>query len=400
MKAKLALTALAGLAASSAPGADGPTAGGGTCTRAAAGSAGIAVRTARAGLMAIPPEDADTSVAPSTGERIEAVKDRLRVFVQAMMACAPASVEPAALAAAMAQRGNASAAIASNHADPPELDRHGDWLTYEVSRVEAHPDMLAVVATLGIRCGSDSILMLYRREGTRWRELMVRRALPYKEASGGWQDLRFAVSPPGGDGRWFVATVSTTPWCSSSWQGLRYALARPAEDPGRPNVFLDEKTTTWLGSEEERLVRAERDSFELRHVAGSIDPAVHNRRHVRRYAVSGNSARRVPPVAESLRDFVDEWIVSPWTEAKGWSGQDPELVRIHARLHSDRYPLLGEYASIRACGGGLTQIEIGSDEGPGWFFRARGDVDGPWTLERVARRGSADCSGPNRLRKE
>jgi hypothetical protein len=214
---------------------------------------------------------------------------------------------------------------------------------------------------------------------------------------GGWQDLRFDVSPPDADGRWFVATVSTTPWCTSSWQGLRYALARPAADPGRPAVFLDGKTTTWLGGEEEMQVRAEADAFELRHVAGSIDPAVHNRPHLRRYAVSGEAARRVPPVAGSARDFVDEWIVSPWAEAKDWSASDPALARLHEQLNKGRFELLGEFASIRACPKGMTQVEIGSDKGPGWFFLVRDHRESPWRMERAGRKADPGCAGPNRL---
>ncbi|HEX8375449.1 MAG TPA: hypothetical protein VF606_09755, partial [Geminicoccaceae bacterium] len=373
----------------------------GTCTRESFGSAATALRAAKAELMAAPLGEPDISVPPTTGRKIEAVKDRLRVYVQTAMACAPTSVEPEALAAAMEQRaGTSDSRGEPGETGRPGPDRHGGTLTYEVSRVKAHPDMLAVVTTVGIKCGSDSMLMLYRRTRTGWEELIVRRADPYGEVRGGWQDLRFDVSPADAQGRWFVATVSTTPWCSSSWQGLRYALARPAEDPARPKVFLDEKTVTWLGAEEELQVRAEEDAFELRHVAGSIDPAVHNRRHVRRYSVSGEAARRVPPVADSARDFVDEWIVSPWAEAKAWSAADPRLAALHAQLNTGRFELLGEFASIRACRKGMTQVEIGSEKGPGWYFLVRDRRDSPWWMERAGRKADPGCTGPNSLGRE
>src|SRR5688572_10051439 len=147
-----------------------------------------------------------------------------------MMACAPASVEPAALAAAMEQRGGVSDGTTGD-AVPPSDGRHGSLVAFEVSRVEGHPDMLAVVATMTIRCGSDSMLILYRRTPSGWRETMVRRSQPYSEVRGGWGDLRFAVSPPDAAGNWFVATVSTTPWCTSAWQGMPYALSRPGPAP-------------------------------------------------------------------------------------------------------------------------------------------------------------------------
>ncbi len=392
MKLRLTMLALAGLAASGAIGA--PAEAGPACSRAAVAAAGGAVRSARAELRAIALEEDETRVPPPASRSIERVKDRLREFVRAEMACAPASPDPEALAAAMAAGGGASADTAPEARGPVPPDRHGESLAYQVSRVGSHPDMLAVVARLGIHCGTDSILMLYGpAPGGGWRELMVRRAEPYSEVRGGWGDLRFAVSPKDRQGRWYVATVSTTPWCTSAWQGLPYELARPGPEPDRPQILLRGKGVIFLGSDEDLTLSAERFSFELRNDGGSLDPAVHSRRHVRHYDINGDVVRRVQPVAESVRDFVDEWIVSPWAEAKGWSGEDPELARLHARLHPDPYSLLDEFASIRSCGAGLTQVEIGADEGPGWFFFVRGGGQGPWTLERAARRAAAECAG-------
>jgi hypothetical protein len=296
---------------------------------------------------------------------VERVKDRMRGFVASAMACAAAEPEPAALAEAMDEDGGYSPAH-----DPASLvaDRHGDAVSYAVSKVPGGGDMLAVVATLAIRCGSDSMLLLYRREDGAWREAMVRRAAPYREVSGGWEDLRFAVSPADGDGRWFVATASTTPWCSSAWQGLPFELARPGPAPDRPDIVFRGKTTVYLGNEDDIELRADAAAFELRHIGASLDPAIHSRRHVRRYAVEGDRVRRVQPVAETVR-------------------------RLHARLYPDHYPLLDEFASIRGCGGGLTQIEIGAPKEPNWFFFVRGGESGPWTMERAARKPDPACDG-------
>jgi hypothetical protein len=398
MRLGLAALALGVLAPPGAPAAGGSEAQAGRCDRSTVGSAVSEMRMARAVLLAVQPADDGTSVPPPAGGRIEALKDRMRDFVRTMMACAPTSAEPAALAAAMEQRGGVSDGTTGD-AVPPSDDRHGRLVAFEVSRVEGHTDMLAVVATLAIKCGSDSMLILYRRTPSGWRETMVRRSEPYSEVRGGWGDLRFAVSPPDAQGNWFVATVSTTPRCTSAWQGLPYELARPGPASERLRVIFRGKGTIYLGDEEDLLVRAERDAFELRNIGASIDPAVHSRRHVRRYAVSGDSVRRVQPVAESVRDFVDEWIVSPWTEAKDWSGRDHELAGFHARLHPDHYSQLDEFALIRTCGGGLAQVEIGAEQGANWFFLVRGGAKGPWTMDRVARRTKTECAGPDRLRR-
>ncbi|HYW17672.1 MAG TPA: hypothetical protein VE891_16150 [Allosphingosinicella sp.] len=397
MKRKLALLALAGFAASGAPGsraaaAQAPAL---ACSAEKVKAAGSAVRTARAELMATPLEDDQALVPPATSSRIERVKDRLRDFVRSEMACAPASPDVEALAGAMAGRSGFFSVLANAHAAPKPPDRHGDALDFALRRVDSHPDMLAVIATLAIKCGSDSMLMLYRREGGVWRELMVRRSEPYSEVKGGWGDLRFEVSPKDRQGGWFVATVTTTPWCTSAWQGMPYELARPGPAPDRPRVFFRDKNRIYLGNEDDLLVKAERDAFEIRHDGSSLDPDILVRRHIRRYSVVGESVRRVQPVAESVRDFADEWITAPWAEAKAWSGGDPALAAAHSGLQAARYETLGGFASIRACSGGATRIEIAGQDGPGWFLRVRGGAAGPWTMERVERRAGAGCAGPD-----
>jgi hypothetical protein len=354
------------------------------------------MRMAHAMLLVVPPEEDGTLVPPRAGRRIEALKDRMRDFVRTMMACAPSSVEPAALAAAMEQRGGVSERTTGDAVLPSD-DRHGSRVDFEVSRVEGHPDMLAVVATIAIKCGSDSMLILYRRTPSGWRETMVRRSEPYSEVRGGWGDLRFAVSPSDPAGNWYVATVSITPWCTSAWQGMPYELARPGPAPDRPTIFFKGKNGIYLGNDGDMTVRAEADAFEIRHDGSSLDPDILIRRHVRRYSVAGDGVRRVQPVAESVRDFVDEWVDSSWAEAKDWSGSEPGLAAAHSGLQAERYKTLGGFASIRACGGGLSQVEIDAEEGPSWFFLVRDHREAPWRMERVARQAAAGCTGPDSL---
>lgn len=397
MKPGLLLIACAGLAASNAPAAAAPARDGPACSKSATRSAGAAVRAARAELLATPLEADDTLVPPATSGRIERLKDRLRAFVRAEMACAPAPAGPGALAAGMAARGDGLVEGAPFDPDPAPPDRHGNLLTYSVSSVGSHPDMLAVVATLGIKCGSDSMLMLYRRMAAGWSETMVLRSEPYGEVRGGWQDLRFAVSPADAHGHWFVATASTTPWCTSAWQSMPYQLARPGAAPDRPRILFRGKNGIYLGNEADLLLKAERDAFEIRNDGASLDSDILVRRHVRRYSVAGEIVRRVQPVAESVRDFADEWINAPWAEAKSWSGPDPALAGAHRALQAARFETLRGFDSVRACSGDSNEVQLDDRSGPNWFLLVRGGVDGPWILERAARRSAKGCTGPDGL---
>lgn len=396
MKLGMTALALAGLTPSNATATEASEAQIGRCHRSTLGSAVIDLRTARAALLAVPPEGDGTSVPPPASRRIETLKDRMRDFVRAMMACAPSSVEPTALAAAMEQRSGVSGGTTGD-AVPPSDGRHGSLIAFEVSRVESHPDMLAVVARLGIRCGSDSVLMLYRRTASGWREAMVRRSEPYAQINGGWGDLRFAVSPDDAQGRWFVATVTVTPWCTSAWQGLSYALARPGPVPDRPSVFFKEKGVIYLGDENDLLLKAEPDAFEIRYDGASLDPEILIRRHVRRYSIANDSVKRVQPVAENLRDFADEWIRSPWSEAADWS-QRSWFEAPHWRVAGRGKPIaMAEFVSIRACDDGAAQVELAHSD-TRWFLKVRGGSRGPWTVERIgAVSALAECTGPDQL---
>jgi hypothetical protein len=400
MTLKLTLLALAGVAASSATGAGAQTPSGQACSKAAVASAVRALRSAQAELAATRPEEDVSLVPPATSRLIERAKDRLRDYVKAQMDCAPASPGPRALQSVLVNAGGSF--VHRTPTDPATAERepYGGKLLYQVSAVPRHPGMLAVVATLGIRCGTDEMLLLYRRSGTGWEEVMVRRSEPYGEIRGGWGDLRYAVSPPDKDGSWFVATVSTTPWCTSAWQGLPYELARPGPAPERPSVFFRGKNTIYLGRDEDLAVTAERGAFEIRHNGSSLDPDVLVRRHVRRFAVTGDSVRRVQPVAETVRDFTDEWVDSPWAEAEAWSAGRPALAAAHSALQAARHKTLGGFTSIRACRKGATQVELAGHGGPGWFLLVRGPAKGPWTMERAARRPAPGCKGPDLSKRE
>jgi len=68
--------------------------------------------------------------------------------------------------------------------------------------------------------------------------------------------------------------------------------------------------------------------------AGSIDSGRLVREVVRNYSIRGDHIQRVDPVALSPRDFVDEWLVRPWTESAAWSGA-AGLEEWHKKLHAD-----------------------------------------------------------------
>jgi hypothetical protein len=112
-------------------------------------------------------------------------------------------------------------------------------------------------------------------------------------------------------------------------------------------------------------------------------------------------------VAVSPRDFVDEWIVSSWTQAELWSTRSvlARLRRSHAEW-ADRSKQTGtvlEYGSVHRCSDRRDhyQVEVGVLSGPkfdrsrSFFFDVLGERD--YTMLQISEKSDARCQGPDLL---
>jgi hypothetical protein len=132
-------------------------------------------------------------------------------------------------------------------------------------------------------------------------------------------DFLYGSSPPDRSRAWYVIVTYIAPWCSSTWSLIHYEVVRPARDNSKQAVLLEQSEDVWSGGDDFRTLVVKPAEFELRFDGSSIDQDVQNRAVVRRFEIVGNHFRRLQPVALSPRDFVDEWIVSPWEQAAQWS---------------------------------------------------------------------------------
>jgi hypothetical protein len=332
-----------------------------------------------------------TEVTPEAQAAIETVKDRIAAFLEAVMRCTAADSAPEVIAAVLNSAGDAFTETRTYTSEQLPPDRHGDGLGYEAAAVPHHPHLLVVVARLAIECGEDGMLVLFTRRSGVWEPLTIRRSAPYEKVSGAYGWLRYAVSPPDSQGRWYLATARVTPWCTSAWQGLDYDLSRPGDAPERPRIFFKRRVTTYLDNEDGGAVTAEANRFVVRHDGSIADPDIVVRRHVEAYSVEGETVRRIHPVAWNVRDFADEWIASSWDEAGDWSAAGLKgahsLLRV---LASDRGL---EYRTIRRCAPSVHEVAISADGHRPWYLLIRGE--GPYRLERASRGNLRKCSGPD-----
>jgi hypothetical protein len=221
----------------------------------------------------------------------------------------------------------------------PKDDVHtfGSITNVEVTRPRDHPNLLAVVTTVSVHCGEDSSLYLFRRERGRWKLVLAEEANGYEDVSGAQGRFGFRVSPPDARGRFFVVTANVNPWCTSFWQALRYRVLRVGGDAYDPRVVLRGEEVIYLGTALEGYrLGVTANTFTLRFDGyQNLDPGIGTRTHILKFAVAGDRAARVAPVALKPEDFSDEWLQMKWEEAARWS--DPsrlaDLKRWHAALN-------------------------------------------------------------------
>jgi hypothetical protein len=279
-----------------------------------------------------------------------------------------------------------------------------------VRQPERHPDLVAVVTNLTIPCGSDASLYLYRRTGAAWQLILVAESNGYADISGAQGSFQFAISPPDGEGNWFVVTADVDPWCSSNWQQLRYRVLRPGEDLNHSQVLLDEHTTIFLGVDQPYRLTVSPGGFEIRNVAAQgLDDSIMTRVHVQKYEVNENRVTRVPPLALAPEDFLDEWVEMKWESASTWvsSTDAAKLQYWHGRLSREgREKIDTEFDFVQPCKGaqnvskwqiGLMLEGTGEHDLPGdlpdeLFFTIT-KRDGAFYLESVEKDRAPGCPG-------
>lgn len=368
-----------------------------SCGSPAIDHAAAKVRQARIVLGALPiyENSEPTSLTPQAQAAISEMKTYLRDFLDTYMRCLPANFDAGNAQNDLDER------FEQREIEPIGPVHYGDHLTFTVDRPAGQPGLVAVTASFAIECGTDTVLFLFSPGGGSWTEVLRWQSRPYPEINGAFASFSYGVSPPDASGHWFVVTKTVAPWCSSTWSVIRYSVLRPRPDRVTPRVIYDAEDPIWWGGEDFGRLSVERDSFDLRFHADSIDLGIHSRLWIRHFSVEGDQVRRTAPIAASPRDFVDEWMTSPWILASAWSKTEarPALRSWHERLQALRPTEYYEYGAIRHCGDGTAryQVELKSD-GPGGdvYLRLEGSPSA-FDMIGVATKPDPSCGGPDLL---
>lgn len=361
---------------------------------------------ARKALIALPIGDGgETKVSPNVQRAIRIMKTRLAAFIDADMHCSSLNRDADAIQRDLSERAHAfvmeNRVYKNDEPLPKDFGHYGFELDFRVKRWTDKPNRVGIVADFGIECGWDAILQIFSAESDRWHEVLRWQSKPYKTVGGAFGSFDYAVSPADAVGKWYVLAKTIAPWCSSAWSSISFAALRPV--PGRlnPRIIHQQDDPIWWGGDDEGQLIAGRSEFEIRFHAQSIDVGVHNRVWIRHFQIAGDAVKRIPPVALSPRDFVDEWIVSSWNEASFWtipaSRQSAKVV--HERLHNvytGRGGDFFDYDAIRQCTNRADRYQIGlirDEDQTRYFFSVVGETD--YRLTGVTEMPDPACDRPD-----
>jgi hypothetical protein len=379
-----------------------------SCSESDFSAAAGKLQAARAALLALPVGDGlETGVSPEGQKAISAMKESLGEFVNAYLRCAPTSPDTGRVRRELSESAHAFRlpnGVTSNKDLPPDFGKYGFELWFGVQ--SAHDNrLLSITATFSIECGTDAVLFIFSRDGGSWHEALRWQSRPYASIKDAFGSFGSGISPPDNLGRWYVVTKHKAPWCTSTWSTISYDALRPQAGSVIPTVLLLRHDSIWLGNDDIGSLTVNVKDFDVRFHSASIDGGVHNRLWIRHFSISGDTVARVQPVAASPRDFVDEWIVSPWESASGWTSKaaSEQLRLAHENFPNRRKSFADSlgFGTIYKCSGARDhyQVELMEETGPkfdidrSFYFQVVGKH--AYTMTGVSSNPDPRCTGRN-----
>jgi hypothetical protein len=363
----------------------------------------------------------DEEVPASLQAKIRAFKNALVTFSDSVLECEPPGRNPKKLESTMASLLDANQPAPPQQVyDPdkaPQLDHiYGDGLSVKVTAPENVPNLLLVDLGFNIACGDDSILLAYELRQSRWRRVLRWQSGNYTEVKDAFGDFfQYVALPSTNSDGFLLAAAHGSPWCTSRWSGFDLDLLEPSTPADSPKL-LQHIENGYVRFEIEPVMKLAPGGFQLRLETGMIDMDLMTRIGIYRYRINGNHLQRVQPIANNGRDFVDEWLQSPWREAIMWSlpSGTNALKTLHDRIVDERNSNEQKspsyfFGPVRKCADSPSHFQVQLDAE--WFEKGGAWKPAPTTYFQIqegknsfimlsaAERPDTRCSGPDLMPK-
>lgn len=178
---------------------------------------------------------------------------------------------------------------------------YGDVYPVTVTAPPGHTDLLVVTTTIGVCCGTDTSLYLYRKRDHRWSLSLAYAAHDYGDVSDAHGQFQVRVSLMDHARESFVVVANVTPWCTSNLRALRYAVLRESGIAHEPDVLLQTRRSIFLDEAPNYSLDVDGDTFELvfrgdkfmKQMADGAEFDDPGTKTTLRYRVSGTSVSKI-----------------------------------------------------------------------------------------------------------
>lgn len=369
-----------------------------TCTPNATQQAAHQALSLRQKLLAASSPQMDAGVPASIKPLLHEFKQVLLRTVDTALTCNnpdPTQIEPGLVALLHANQPEKPFVKAANQDDDkPDLGDYGDNLTLKVAPIIRQPGLYSIQLTSSISCGSDSMLLLYRRTAQGYRRELAWFNPDLNSSADAYGDLYEWSLVPGPDGSTLFAGIHGTPYCTSRMSGFKLDLISLATSNSPQKHLAHEEHYYSRDSDRPTNFHETSDGFEFHVDADSLDfTQLFTRPRVYRFRTTEGRLSRIQPIADNARDFVDAWLQLPWSEAAHWTA-GRQLQTFHDSTKG------ATYGPVRACGGNLYQVQLGpgdgasSDEQPVYYVEVKRSLSA-FTVMAAPTKANPACKGPN-----
>ena len=343
------------------------------------------VKAVRAQLLAFKVQsEQDEAVPESLQAQIRKFKDSLGSLADAELRCVPPNADPKIIEARLAKLLGANKPVKEEVYDPkkpPQLDHiYGDGITVKVTTPTKSPHLFVVEFRFDIACSFDSVLLVYEPREGHWQQSLRWQSGNYDDVSGAFGDFfQYQVLQQKNSAGWLLVAGHGNPWCSSNMSGFGVDVLQPVQS-ARPRALFHKDITYSRATDP--VMKQTTDGFELRMEVYTPDTTLITRPGIYRYRVTATEFERVQPIALNGRDFVDEWLQSPWSDSKNWSATTglPQLEAVHPKFEFLEDPKTKDwpsftYGPVRTCSDSKAHFQVELDEE--WFENQKTRPDKP-----------------------
>ncbi len=222
----------------------------------------------------------------------------------------------------------------------------------KVQPLSGGEDILQVRLGIGMTCGYDETVVLYRRQPFA-RIGILNEFEPSHPIAQRYTSI--VIGPRDSRGRRIVAAGAVSLWCTSTYVGAVLRLESLQDSCMRTLLKRAVAARIW---DDAAVVRAsvEGNVATFLYQASLPDGELMSRKAIARYSISGEQVRREPPIALSRIGFIDEWLMMDDREAVRWS--TPNAAKRHRDLSAWVANKPFEYWKTWLCSGSPSRWEV------------------------------------------